>query len=261
MSKKKRTFHCKASYPGGASPTVKLESEGQGPGMDFFGSPFPAFASFSLFNCCICGLGTAIHDRAKHREAILFRPSHRIIKAVATMGMRLKGAFICLFELPALGGKMSVSERKRVRHFSETSRWSVNLRTVKRNMNRCLSQTISPLLSYTAPLLCPGASNGMRASFPLQIAERQFQIAGRQLLLARRHFLLAGRLLQIVVRLFQIAKRPLLFIERQLLLVERQFQIMVRLLLFAERLFLFMQRLLLLMMRQLLPARRLLQII
>ena len=40
--------------------------------------------------------------------------------------------------LPALGGKMSVSERKRVRHFSETSRWSVNLRTVKRNMNRCL---------------------------------------------------------------------------------------------------------------------------
>jgi len=40
--------------------------------------------------------------------------------------------------LPALGGKMSVSERKRVRHFSETSRWSVNLRTVKRNMNRRL---------------------------------------------------------------------------------------------------------------------------
>jgi len=37
--------------------------------------------------------------------------SHRIIKAVATMGMRPKGAFICLFELPALGGKMSVFER------------------------------------------------------------------------------------------------------------------------------------------------------
>jgi len=38
-------------------------------------------------------------------------PSHRIIKAVATIGMRLKGAFICLFELPALGGKMSMFER------------------------------------------------------------------------------------------------------------------------------------------------------
>jgi len=58
--------------------------------------------------------------------------SHRIIKAVATIGMRLKGAFICLFELPALGGKMSVSERKRVRHFSEMSRWPVDSRTVER---------------------------------------------------------------------------------------------------------------------------------
>jgi len=62
------------------------------------------------------------------------------------MGTRQKGAFICLFELSALGGKMSMFERKRVRHFSEMSRSLGQLADGERNMKSRLPPVSEPLI-------------------------------------------------------------------------------------------------------------------